>query len=135
MLFFCCPQVKLAFCSRSVDGHAEDYYAENEAQEPLPVRWMAPEALNLKQFTGYSDLWSFGVLMWEVFSHGQQPYTGVQNADICNYIQADSHRLHQPASCPDLAYQAMKGCWMHDPSKRLIFSQISSRLHQLHTDL
>ncbi|XP_065175914.1 hemicentin-2-like isoform X1 [Sycon ciliatum] len=123
-------QVKLAFYSRSEDGYPDDYYTDVEGEEPLPVRWMAPEAIKSKTFTIQNDIWSFGVLMWEIFSGAAQPFDGTSSEDIHAHVQS-GQRLPKPDGCPEGAFKTMLRCWETEPKDRLHFSQLGTRLHQL----
>lgn len=122
--------MKLAFYSRSKEGYSEDYYTDDEEKEPLPIRWMAPEVLQSKEFTIQNDVWSFGVLMWEIFSDGEQPYSDVENDAITAHV-TDGAGLDKPESCPEAAFKTMQLCWEQQPKDRPHFSQLATRLHQL----
>eukprot|EP00117_Sycon_ciliatum_P017636 scpid41309/ scgid16556/ Tyrosine-protein kinase Mer; Proto-oncogene c-Mer; Receptor tyrosine kinase MerTK len=100
----------------------EQYYRAN-SEFMLPVKWMAPESLRYYKFTSKSDVWSFGVLMWEVESLGRIPYPGISNAEIADFV-SDGNRLSQPDRCPDQLYNLMKICWQDNPIHRPTFSRI-----------
>lgn len=76
----------------------------------LPIRWMSPESLLDGIFNSQSDVWSFGVLMWEVMSLGQQPYFTMTNIEVMNYLYEDG-RLLKPFNCPLRLYELMLRCW------------------------
>ncbi|XP_025263423.1 proto-oncogene tyrosine-protein kinase ROS-like [Camponotus floridanus] len=86
-----------------------DYY-RMRGEDLLPVRWMAPESLMIRIFTSQSDVWSFGVLMWEITSLGEQPYVDKTNAEVIIYVLAGD-RLPMPLNCPSALYQLMLRCW------------------------
>ena len=65
----------------------------------LPIRWMAPESIILGKFTMATDVWSFGVVMWEVFTYGQQPYVGLSNEEVVSFITTNK-TLEPPSGCP-----------------------------------
>ncbi|XP_029165113.1 proto-oncogene tyrosine-protein kinase ROS-like [Nylanderia fulva] len=95
-------------------GLARDIYERNsyymEGGTPLPVRWMAPESLKYKKFTLQSDVWAFGVLMWEITSLGQLPYVAIHNSKIKEHVCA-GNKLSKPRNCPDKLYELMQSCW------------------------
>lgn len=76
----------------------------------LPVRWMAPESLVDGVFTSQSDVWAFGVLMWEITSLGQQPYPARTNLEVLHHVRAGG-RLPKPLNCPPVLHQLMLRCW------------------------
>ncbi|XP_025266248.1 proto-oncogene tyrosine-protein kinase ROS-like [Camponotus floridanus] len=87
----------------------DDYYRVR-GEGLLPVRWMAPESLMIRIFTSQSDVWSFGVLMWEITSLGEQPYVDKTNEEVIIYVLA-GNRLPMPLNCPSALYQLMLRCW------------------------
>ncbi|XP_025269944.1 proto-oncogene tyrosine-protein kinase ROS-like [Camponotus floridanus] len=90
------------------DIYNDDYYRV-KGEDLLPVRWMAPESLIIGTFTSQSDVWSFGVLMWEITSLGQ-PYIGKSNEEVISYVRAGG-RLPMTLNCPSILYQLMLRCW------------------------
>ncbi|XP_029667129.1 leukocyte tyrosine kinase receptor-like [Formica exsecta] len=86
-----------------------DYYRKI-GQGLLPICWMAPESLVIGIFTSKSDVWSFGVLMWEITSLGEHPYTGRTNLEVIDYVRAGG-RLPMPLNCPPPLYELMLRCW------------------------
>jgi len=76
----------------------------------FPVRWMAPESLMIGIFTSQSDVWSFGILMWEITSLGEQPYIAKTNEEVINYVRAGG-KLPMTLNCPSTLYQLMLRCW------------------------
>ncbi|CAF1064153.1 unnamed protein product, partial [Rotaria sordida] len=99
----------------------------------LPIRWLSPESIESSKYTIQSDVWSFGVLLWELMSRGRTPYSGIDNADIYTYIK-HGYRLQQPTYCPQLLYKSvMIVCWHADPSQRPSFTQLAHDIrHVLH---
>lgn len=117
--------------SRTVGAEKEYYRRTTGTSAPIPVRWMAPETLDDSVSTINSDKWSFGVLLWEIFSLGLRPYIGVENHEIAKHIRK-GHRLDQPDACPDEIYSGvMEQCWEMNPAARPAFDTISERLHSL----
>ncbi|XP_025267247.1 protein sevenless-like [Camponotus floridanus] len=86
-----------------------DYY-RLKGEDLLPIRWMAPESLIMGIFTSQTDVWSFGVLMWEITSLGEQPYSAKVNEEVINYVCAGG-RLPMTLNCPSPLYQLMLRCW------------------------
>ena len=95
----------------------------------LPVRWMAPEALNTLQFSHQTDVWSYGVLLWELYTCGGQPYAGFTNQEVIEQIR-NLEVLSCPDNCPARMFGLMRGCWEETPSDRPPFSEICSRLRE-----
>ena len=108
--------VKVADFGLSKDVVMEEYYTL-ATKTILPVRWMAPESLTRGTFSAHTDVWSLGVLFYEVFTHGERPYASIGNADILDYIK-DGKRLRKPMDCPVRVFSQMKYCWEATPSER-----------------
>ncbi|XP_073239264.1 tyrosine-protein kinase Fer-like isoform X2 [Porites lutea] len=111
----------------------EEVYEASNMKE-IPVKWTAPEALNYFQYTTLSDIWSFGVLLWETFSYGNTPYPGLSNRETRDKVE-NGYRMPAPAETPAPVYQLMKDCWTVDPEKRPRFSEILRRLKQIQTHI
>lgn len=124
--------VKIGDFGMSRNLYTRDYYRVNGAAV-LPVRWMSPESLIYGRFSKESDAWSFGVVMWEVFSFALQPYYGISNEEVTEAIRRGKH-LSRPDDCPSEIYQLMMDCWHVDPSIRPEFGEIFDILSQLHTN-
>ena len=95
-------------------NYCTDYYRK-QGQLLLPVRWMAPESLRDGLFTVKSDVWSFGVVVWEIWTYGSLPYAALTNQEVFEMLE-DNLRLEQPDDCPDVVYRLMKevsSCLMH----------------------
>ncbi|XP_025266260.1 protein sevenless-like [Camponotus floridanus] len=101
--------IKIGDFGLARDIYMDDYYRV-KGEGLLPVRWMAPESLMTGIFISQSDVWSFGVLMWEITSLGEQPYAAKTNEEVINYVRAGS-RLSMPLNCPSALYQLMLRCW------------------------
>lgn len=105
----------------------EEEYTVSEGMKQIPIKWTAPEALNFGKYTVMCDVWSFGILMWEIFSGGQQPYPGYTNSQAREKIE-EGYRLPQLANQPDNVYQVMFKCWDYNPDKRPHFQEIFDKL-------
>ncbi|XP_029680164.1 proto-oncogene tyrosine-protein kinase ROS-like isoform X3 [Formica exsecta] len=101
--------VKIGDFGLARDIYKNDYYRK-EGEGLLPVRWMAPESLVDGIFTSQSDVWAFGVLIWEITSLGQQPYPARTNLEVLHYVRAGG-RLPKPLNCPPTLHQLMMRCW------------------------
>ncbi|XP_011687300.1 PREDICTED: proto-oncogene tyrosine-protein kinase ROS isoform X2 [Wasmannia auropunctata] len=101
--------VKIGDFGLARDIYKNDYYRK-EGEGLLPVRWMSPESLVDGVFTSQSDVWAFGVLMWEITSLGQQPYPARTNLEVLHYVRAGG-RLPKPLNCPPTLHQLMLRCW------------------------
>merc|ERR1712166_845982 len=89
-------KIKIADFGLSKDVVLEEYYTL-ASKTILPVRWMAPESLTRGTFSAHTDVWSLGVLFYEVFTHGERPYASVGNAEILDFIK-DGKRLRKPTA-------------------------------------
>uniref|UniRef100_A0A3Q0RUK9 Receptor tyrosine kinase like orphan receptor 2 n=1 Tax=Amphilophus citrinellus TaxID=61819 RepID=A0A3Q0RUK9_AMPCI len=108
------------------DVYSADYY-NLMGTSPFPIRWMSPEAIIHSKFSTESDIWSYGVLLWETFSYGLQPYCGYSNQDVIDMVH--SHQLLPcPDDCPAWIYTLMLECWSEAPARRPPFKDIHGRL-------
>ncbi|XP_023290821.1 proto-oncogene tyrosine-protein kinase ROS isoform X2 [Orussus abietinus] len=117
--------VKIGDFGLARDIYKNDYYRK-EGEGLLPVRWMAPESLVDGVFTSQSDVWAFGVLMWEITSLGQQPYPARTNLEVLHHVRAGG-RLPKPLNCPPALHQLMLRCWSSAdarPSFKVCLEQI-----------
>ncbi|XP_025265272.1 proto-oncogene tyrosine-protein kinase ROS-like [Camponotus floridanus] len=101
--------IKIGDFGLARDIYKDDYY-RLKGEGLLPIRWMAPESLIMGIFTSQSDVWSFGILMWEITSLGEQPYSAKANEEVINYVRAGG-RLPITLNCPSPLYQMMLSCW------------------------
>ncbi|XP_072226288.1 focal adhesion kinase 1-like isoform X1 [Leuresthes tenuis] len=101
------------------------YYKASKGK--LPIKWMAPESINFRRFTSASDVWMFGVCMWEILMYGIKPFQGVKNNDVIGRIE-NGERLAMPPQCPPTLYSLMTKCWSYDPSKRPRFTELKTQL-------
>ncbi|XP_051946256.1 tyrosine-protein kinase Mer-like [Xyrauchen texanus] len=109
--------------------YSGDYYRQGSFAK-MPVKWIAVESLADRVFTVKSDVWAFGVTMWEIATRGMTPYPGVQNQEMYDYLLEGS-RLKQPNDCLDELYDIMFSCWSADPVARPDFTQVRERLENL----
>ncbi|XP_015264586.1 PREDICTED: tyrosine-protein kinase SYK [Gekko japonicus] len=112
---------------------SNDYY-KAEHYGKWPVKWYAPECMNFFKFSSKSDVWSFGVLMWEAFSYGQKPYKGMKGGEVSQMIER-GERMEHPPACPIEVYDLMKLCWTYNADDRPGFSEVELRLRQYHYEV
>ncbi|KAM9841702.1 muscle, skeletal receptor tyrosine-protein kinase [Aulostomus maculatus] len=122
--------VKIADFGLSRNIYSADYYKANE-NDAIPIRWMPPESIFYNRYTSESDVWAYGVVLWEIFSHGMQPYYGMGHEEVIYYVR-DGHILSCPDNCPLELYNLMRLCWSTHPSDRPSFSSIHRILERMH---
>ncbi|KFB50586.1 hypothetical protein ZHAS_00018903 [Anopheles sinensis] len=118
--------VKISDFGLSRDIYSSDYYRV-QSKSLLPVRWMPSESILYGKFTTESDVWSFGVVLWEIYSYGLQPYYGYSNQEVINMVRA-RQLLPCPESCPSAVYSLMVECWHEQAVRRPTFPEIGHRL-------
>ncbi|KRT86207.1 protein kinase [Oryctes borbonicus] len=96
----------------------------------LPIKWTAPEALKRNIFSNKSDMWSFGILLWEIYSFGRVPYPRIPLADVVKVVEK-GYRMEAPEGCPPEIYEIMRQSWDLDPEKRPKFEEVKSKLQAL----
>nr|CAD7399444.1 unnamed protein product [Timema cristinae] len=101
----------------------EEEYIVSDGMKQIPIKWTAPEALNFGKYTSLCDVWSYGVLAWEIFARSSIPYSGMSNTKAREKIDA-GHRMPAPDGTPDEMYRLMLRCWEYEPEKRPHFEQI-----------
>ncbi|XP_075463030.1 tyrosine-protein kinase receptor UFO-like isoform X2 [Ascaphus truei] len=106
-----------------------DYYRQGRIAK-MPVKWIAIESLADRVYTTKSDVWSFGVTMWEIATRGQTPYPGVENSEIYDYLR-QGNRLKQPPDCLDGLYELMSSCWLLNSKERLSFETLHGELERI----
>uniref|UniRef100_A0A8C8STG3 Tyrosine-protein kinase Mer n=1 Tax=Pelusios castaneus TaxID=367368 RepID=A0A8C8STG3_9SAUR len=109
--------------------YSGDYYRQGRIAK-MPVKWIAIESLADRLYTTKSDVWAFGVTMWEIATRGMTPYPGVQNHEIYDYL-LHGQRLKQPDDCLDELYDLMCACWRADPKERPTFPHLKLHLQKI----
>uniref|UniRef100_A0A4W4G9P8 Tyrosine-protein kinase n=1 Tax=Electrophorus electricus TaxID=8005 RepID=A0A4W4G9P8_ELEEL len=107
-------------------------YSATGGMKQIPVKWTAPEALNYGRYTSESDVWSFGVLLWETFSRGISPYTSMTNQQTRDEVER-GYRMPAPSGCPAEIYTLMCYCWQYDPRNRPSFQKLRADLQSLYS--
>ncbi|XP_048117024.1 ephrin type-B receptor 5 isoform X5 [Alosa alosa] len=113
---------------RGLDHNMPTYTASLGSK--IPVRWTAPEAFQHRKFSSASDVWSFGVLMWEVMSYGERPYWDMSNQEVMKAV-VDQYRLPAPHNCPPALHALMLQCWQAERQDRPGFDSLLSSLDRL----
>ncbi|KAM5192640.1 tyrosine-protein kinase SYK isoform 1-T2 [Mantella aurantiaca] len=111
----------------------ENYYKAKSCGK-WPIKWYAPECINFLKFSSKSDVWSFGVLMWEAYSYGQKPYKGMKGGDVTQMIESGK-RMECPLRCPPELYEVMKICWTYNTEERPKFSSVELKLRNYYYDI
>ncbi|XP_038673421.1 protein-tyrosine kinase 2-beta isoform X2 [Scyliorhinus canicula] len=107
----------------------DNYYKASVTR--MPIKWMAPESINFRRFTSLSDVWMFGVCMWEILSFGKQPFFWLENRDVIGVLERGD-RLPKPEFCPPTLYTLMTRCWTYEPRERPKFTEIVCQLSDIH---
>ena len=111
----------------------QEYYQRGNAGL-LPVRWMAPESLSMGKFSVASDVWSFGVVLWEMVTFGETPFTGMNNNSVMQNIKKGG-MLTRPNNCPDSIYDLMRKCWRQTPDDRPTFLDLGHLIMEMHSNI
>ena len=119
--------VKIADFGLARDVHKNDYYRKM-GDGCLPVKWMAPEALFQRHYTTRSDVWSFGVLLWEIMTLGASPYPSVPSLEKLLQLLRMGHRMERPANCSLEVYTIMRRCWDNEAPNRPPFTELVDEL-------
>lgn len=123
--------VKVADFGMARDIYDKEYYSiQDHKRVKLPVKWMAIESLQTQKFTTKSDVWSYGILMWELLTRGASPYPDVDPYDITHYL-LKGRRLPQPQFCPDTLYSIMLTCWDPEPECRPSFNNLVTEVQHI----
>ncbi|XP_031435771.1 proto-oncogene tyrosine-protein kinase ROS isoform X2 [Clupea harengus] len=121
--------VKIGDFGLSRDIYKNDYY-KKRGEGLLPIRWMSPESLTDGIFSRHSDVWAFGVLLWEVVTLGKLPYPAFTNLEVLHHINSGG-RLLAPTDCPQTLYNLMLACWSNTPWERPSFRRLEEQISQL----
>lgn len=123
--------VKVADFGMARDIYDKEYYSiQDHKRVKLPVKWMAIESLQTQKFTTKSDVWSYGILLWELLTRGASPYPDVDPYDITHYL-LKGRRLPQPQFCPDTLYSIMLACWDPEPERRPSFQGLVTEVQHI----
>ena len=126
--------VKLADFGLARDVYSSDYYRIG-GKAALPIRWMPPESIVYGRFSQTSDIWSFGIVLWEIFTFGKQPFYGMTNEAVIEFIVNKKGIPSPPSSCPFAVGNLMLQCWHNNPKKRPSFKEVHSVLLQTQSEL
>jgi insulin receptor len=118
--------VKIGDFGMTRDIYETDYYRKG-TKGLLPVRWMSPESLKDGVFSSTSDVFSYGVVLWEMATLASQPYQGLSNDQVLRYV-IEGGVMERPENCPDKLYELMRRCWQHRPTARPSFMDIITML-------
>jgi len=124
-------KVKIGFLSLSYDLYNAEYFRFNNVL--IPLRWMPPEAIFDDDFTEKSDVWSYGVLVWEIYTFGQMPYHDRPNEEVLKCVKNDL-RLNKPDNCPDTVLEVMEKCWEGNPLARPTFQELLDDMSGISVD-
>eukprot|EP00043_Microstomoeca_roanoka_P016057 m.161736 g.161736 ORF g.161736 m.161736 type:complete len:939 (+) comp16381_c0_seq2:1676-4492(+) len=122
-------RVKIGDFGLTRDVYAGEYYRMT-GSTPLPVRWMAPEAIEDGVYTTQSDTWAFGIVLWELVTFAKMPYAGLSNLEVVERVAEQNYRMPQPKECPDELYHLMLDCWNDDPESRPAFDELRQKLRK-----
>ncbi|XP_050161865.1 protein-tyrosine kinase 2-beta isoform X4 [Myiozetetes cayanensis] len=107
----------------------EEYYKASVSR--LPIKWMSPESINFRRFTTASDVWMFGVCVWEILSFGKQPFFWLENREVIAVLERGD-RLPKPQPCPPVLYTLLTRCWDYDPRERPTFKDLVCSLSDIY---
>ncbi|KAF2901796.1 hypothetical protein ILUMI_04392 [Ignelater luminosus] len=119
--------VKIVNFSITKNLYSSDYYQQKENGDLIPLRWMSPESLTDNLFTCNSNIWSFGIILWEIVTFAEQPYGMLSNEDVIKFV-IGKQILDLPENCPDLLYEMMVACWRWEPNDRPSFVSLLRQL-------
>jgi proto-oncogene tyrosine-protein kinase Met len=126
--------VKIADFGLSRDVYERDYYSSDNKKSKLPVKWMSPESLEKGTYNTKTDVWSYGVLVWELMTRGVTPYSDVNNCHLLRYLK-QGNRMARPTFCPKVLYNVIMKCWDKDPKLRPKFQELCDKIQTIITDL
>jgi len=117
-----------------ISRNISDEYYQISGSTELPVRWCAPEVLQIRQFSAASDVWSFGIVMWEILNYGKTPYSWLSNKDVTEQIPK-GEKLPQPPNCPSKLWNIINTCFELDPLRRPSFANLLKELNRFQEGL
>ena len=123
-------KIKLASLGMMRRDYMTDYAKLNWLSNmpfAMPIRWMAPESLKIGNFSSQSDVWSFGIVLYEIFSFGNRPWAEFSNDNVIELVASKAHTLPKPIDCPENIYQVMKECWSVNPDNRPNFEKLKDK--------
>ncbi|XP_066926896.1 inactive tyrosine-protein kinase 7-like [Clytia hemisphaerica] len=123
--------VSISFLSLCEDTYKDDYFSLNDY--PVPLRWLSPECIQEENYSEKSDVWSFGITVWEIFSNGDRPYANFDNDAVLKGVCLDL-RLTKPKDCPDSIFHIMESCWLKEASERPSFADLKSAINDVKID-
>lgn len=112
--------------ARRIQG---DYYRKT-TNGRLPIKWMAIESLENQMYTTQSDVWSFGILLWEIMTLGRTPYPGINVHELWKRLES-GYRMEQPMNADEQIYDIMRRCWQKQPNERPSFAQLVKEIHRI----
>ncbi|CAK9303139.1 unnamed protein product [Gordionus sp. m RMFG-2023] len=116
---------KLSDWEKASSGRCRNKY-------PIPIRWMPPEVIEYRKYSLETDLWSFGILLWEIYSYGLRPFYGYRDVEVADLIVRKRYLLNKPSDCPGYIYESiMLPCWDDSPFRRPPFKTILTRFQSL----
>ncbi|KAG8003161.1 Tyrosine-protein kinase ZAP-70 [Nibea albiflora] len=110
---------------------ADDNYYRARTAGKWPLKWYAPECINFHKFSSKSDVWSFGITMWEAFSYGGKPYKKMKGPEVMRFIES-GNRMECPSACPDRMYAVMNDCWIYKHEDRPDFKKVEESMRSYH---
>lgn len=116
--------------SRMTEGD-DEIYTVNTTAKQIPIKWTAPEALTHMTYVLATDVWAFGILLWEIFSCGKMPYPGMNNSETKDQVINHGYRMDPPAGTPDQVSQLMDECWQHNEQDRPTMADICDYFTEL----
>lgn len=125
--------VKIADFGLSQKIYFQNYYKGHES-DAIPVRWMPLESILYNKYTVESDIWAYGVCLWEIFSFAMQPYYGMTHEEVVKFIK-DGNVMNCPENTPKMVYELMKSCWNRKPDARPSFRTIYQTLENVRQEI
>jgi proto-oncogene tyrosine-protein kinase Met len=126
--------VKIADFGLSRDIYEKNYYRIGTKVCKLPIKWMSPESIEKHIFNTKTDVWSYGVLVWELFTRGITPYLQINNDFLFRHLK-QGNRLPKPKYCPKVIYAILLKCWSQNPKSRPSFAILSQRIEHIINNL